>query len=207
MLIFEYAQTMNSQTHLIMSVALFGRRSPKRAWVAALGGVLPDVPMLLIVLVLKLFSVPSALIFGVLYWQEWWQVTNAIAHNFFLWGGLLAISLIWKNRQVASGAGVDRPNFVAIFAASALLHTSIDFLCHREDAHMSFWPLTRWKFISPVSYYDSLYYGQYFSIFEAALGLFMALLLFQRFPNLWLRMALGVAMLLYIAVPAYFILL
>jgi hypothetical protein len=196
---------MNSQTHVIMSAVLFGRRAPKRAWIAALGGAIPDFPMLLIVAVLKLFSVPSPIVFGVLYWQEWWQITNAIAHNFWLWGGLLIAALLWRERKAATAASIDRATLVMIFAASAFLHVAIDFLCHREDAHMSLWPLTRWKFISPVSYYDPQYYGHYFSIFEAALGLVLAFILFKRFSNVYLRVALGIAMALYVAIPSYFI--
>jgi hypothetical protein len=91
------------------------------------------------------------------------------------------------------------------FAASGFLHTLIDVLCHREDAHMNFWPVTRWKFMSPVSYWDPAYYRQYFSLFEAILGLALAIILFRQFKSKSLRVATAVAMVLYVAVPAYFI--
>jgi hypothetical protein len=196
---------MNSQTHIIMGAVLFGRKLPKRAWIAALGGAMPDLPMLAIVTALKIFAVPSPIIFGVLYWQEWWQITNAIAHNFWVWGALFLLAILWRERKAATLASIDRASLMAVFAASAFIHVAIDFLCHREDAHMSLWPLTRWKFISPVSYYDPQYYGHYFGLFEATLGVVMAIVLFKRFPNTWLRLALGLAMVLYVAVPAYFI--
>ena len=61
--------------------------------------------------------------------------------------------------------------------------------------------------MSPVSYYDRLHYGMYFSLFEAALGIALAIVLFRQFKSLWLRLATAVAMFLYVAVPAYFILL
>ena len=197
---------MHTQTHVIMGAALFGRAIPRRARIAALGGLLPDLPMLLMVLVLKLIGIPAPIIFGVLYWQEWWQVTNAIAHNVWLWGGLLVAALIWHERRNTTAQGMDRASLLAAFSASGLLHLAIDFLCHREDAHMSFWPVSRWKFISPVSYYDPAHYGQYVSLFEAAMGLTLAALVFSRFRNRWTRIALALAMLLYVAVPAYFML-
>ena len=165
-----------------------------------LGGVLPDVPMLAIVLALKISGLSDQTIFGALYWQNWWQVTNAVAHSFILWGGLLAISLALRHRARWW-------TLVSIFAASALIHTGIDFLVHREDAHMSLWPLTRWKFVSPVSYWDWRHYGRYFSVFEMALGAAMAGVLFLRFRHMAARAALGLAMAAYVAVPAYFILL
>ncbi len=198
---------MHTQTHIIMGAALFGGKVSLKAWIGALGGVLPDAPMLLIVLVLKIAAVPDPVIFGYLYWQDGWQIVNAIAHNFWLWGGLLGLALIMRERLAATAGAIDRWSLVMVFSASALLHTTIDFLCHREDAHMSLWPLTRWKFMSPVSYDDPAHFGQFFSIFEAALALALAGLLISRFSNRYLRGVLIVAMLLYGAVPAYFILL
>lgn len=196
---------MHTQTHIIMGAAL-GGNSRRNAIAGALGGVLPDLPMLLIVLVLKVAAIPDPIIFGFLYWQEWWQVANALAHNFFLWGGLFLLALALRERLVATAEAIDRWSAVAVFAASGFIHTAIDFLCHREDAHMSLWPVSRWKFVSPVSYWDPAHYGHVFSLFEAALGLGLALLVFRRFGNGWVRGALVLAMLLYVAVPAYFIL-
>lgn len=172
----------------------------------ALGGILPDIPMLSIVLALKLAGVPDRTIFGELYWQNWWQITNAIGHNFWLWAGLFLISVAMRERLSASLAAIEGWTMTAVFAASAFLHTSIDFLVHREDAHMSFWPVTRWKFTSPVSYWDGAHYGNWFSAFEMVLGLALAVVLFRQFRNLWVRGALMIAMLLYVAVPAYFML-
>jgi hypothetical protein len=196
---------MNTQSHIIMGGALFGRDIPKRAWIGVMGGIAPDIPMLIIVIALKLAGIQDRVIFGELYWQNWWQVTNAIGHNFWLWGGLLAFAFIMRERLSASLRAIEGWTLVAVMSASALLHTTIDFLCHREDAHMSFWPVTRWKFISPISYWDSQHYGNWFGAFEAILGLCLAVILFRRFKNALVRAALAFAMLLYVAVPTYFI--
>jgi hypothetical protein len=201
----RYASAMNTQTHVIMSAALFGGAMPKRAGIAALGGVLPDVPMLLIVLALKLSGVPAQRIFEEMYWQNWWQITNGIAHNFWAWGGLLLLALFMRERLGASSAKIDFWSLVFVFALSGFLHSAIDFLCHREDAHMSLWPVTRWKFMSPVSYYDSAHYGRWFSLFEATLGVVLSIVLLRRFSAKLLRGVLGICMFLYVAVPAYFI--
>jgi membrane-bound metal-dependent hydrolase YbcI (DUF457 family) len=202
-----YASAMNTQTHMIMGAALFGRNVPARAWIGVLGGVLPDIPMILVVAFLKLSGVPDRTIFGEIYWQNWWQVTNAIGHSFLLWGLLLALGLALRDRSAPFTRGADRWTLLAILAGSALLHSGIDFLLHREDAHMSLWPLTRWKFISPVSYWDWRHYGRYASAFEILLGLSMALVLVRRYRNWIVRGLLVIAMLIYVAVPAYFILL
>jgi membrane-bound metal-dependent hydrolase YbcI (DUF457 family) len=197
---------MNTQTHVIMGAALMGRAVPRRAWAGAIGGLTPDLPMLLIVTTLKLMGVETYKIFEELYWQNWWQICNAVGHNFWLWSGLAALGLIMRDRTSASASSFDRWTGVSLFAASALLHSAVDFLCHREDAHMSLWPVTRWKFMSPVSYYDPQHYGMWFSSFEAILGFALAVVLFRQFKNRLLRMSVAIAMALYVAVPVFFIL-
>lgn len=196
---------MNTQSHIIMSAAFFGGDVPKRAWAAALGGALPDIPMLVIVLALKLSGVPMHRIFDEMYWQNWWQITNGIAHNFWGWGGLLLLAIFMRERLGAGAKAIDFWSLICVFALSGLLHSGIDFLVHREDAHMSLWPVTRWKFMSPVSYYDSEHYGRIFSLFEAALGIVLSVVLLRRFSATSLRIVLGICMLLYVAVPAFFI--
>lgn len=197
---------MNTQTHVIMGAVLFGRGLSRKAWAGALGGVIPDLPMILIVLTLKLAGVPARVIFGEMYWQNWWQTTNAIGHNFWLWSGLVIIGLVMRDRLSSSVRSFDNWTLVSLFAGSALLHTAIDFFCHREDAHMSFWPVTRWKFMSPLSYYDPAHYGTYVSVFELVMGLCLAFILFRQFRSGVLRSLLALAIAMYIAVPAYFIL-
>lgn len=188
-----------------MGAALFGGDLPKRAWVGALGGVLPDIPMLLIVATLMIARVPGRKIFDEMYWEKWWQITNGIAHNFWLWGGLLLLSIVMRERLSARAESIDTWALVTVFAASGLLHSCIDFLVHREDAHMHFWPVSSWKFTSPVSYYDPAHYGRWFSLFEAGLGLVLSIVLLQRFNATLLRIVLGIVMALYVAVPAFFI--
>jgi hypothetical protein len=196
---------MNTQSHVIMGAVIFGRGIPAKAWAGALGGLIPDLPMFLIVLGLKLNGVPAQVIFGKIYWQNWWQVTNAIGHNFWLWSGLVILGIVNRDRLSSSAQTFDNWTRVSLFAGSALLHTTIDFFCHREDAHMSFWPISRWKFMSPVSYYDPAHYGMWFSLFEVALGLTLAFILFRQFGNKVLRVFVVFAMAMYVAVPAFFI--
>jgi hypothetical protein len=181
-----------------MGAVLFGQKISSRAWAGFLGGVTPDVPMLFIVSTLMASGVPANRIFEELYWQDWWQICNAIGHSFLLWSTLLVFGLVMRSKS-------DRWALLSIYSASALLHSFVDFLVHREDAHMSFWPLMRYKFISPISYYDRAHYGGPFSLFEAALGVLMVLVLMRRFQHRWVRIGLAVLLVHYIAVPAFFI--
>jgi membrane-bound metal-dependent hydrolase YbcI (DUF457 family) len=188
---------MNTQSHIIMGAALFGRPAPRLAIAGALGGVIPDLPMYAIIIGLRASGYPLSEIFGKIYWEHWWQVSNAIGHSFILWSLVFAVSFVAKT-QSWSGFGI-------AFSGSALLHSIVDFLCHRDDAHMHFWPLTEWRFRSPVSYWDSAYYGTQFSLFEAALGLGLALVLWRRYSHRAIRILLAICMVAYVAVPAFFI--
>ena len=189
-----------------MGAVLFGKKIPARAWAGFIGGLTPDVPMIAIVFTLMAFRVPAHTIFDELYWQDWWQITNAIGHSFLLWSGLLIIALIMRDKSVKFFDAVDRWTLLGIYSVSALLHSMVDFCVHREDAHMSFWPISRYKFMSPVSYYDRAHYGGQFSLFEAALGVLLVIVLMRRFRNKWTRIGLALLVVPYIAVPAFFIL-
>ncbi len=60
-------------------------------------------------------------------------------------------------------------------------HTGADFLTHVDDVRPLLWPITDWTWPSPVSYYNSAYYGrEFFAISRALPCLIMAALLVRR---------------------------
>ena len=93
---------------------------------------------------------------------------------------------------------------LAIFAIAALLHIAGDLPVHADDAHRHFWPLSDWRFHSPVSYWNPDQGGAWFSFTEAAIGIGAAVLLFRRFRSVWVRAMTMLAITAYVAVPAYF---
>lgn len=194
---------MNTQSHILMGAILFGRPLPRLALAGAAGGLIADIPMFVIVALLRMGGYSFDEIFGRIYWEQWWQVLNAIGHSFLIWGMLTLVAWLVIRRHGAAQAPRAALGFA--FAGSALLHSVIDFLVHREDAHMQFWPLTEWRFVSPVSYWDPAHYGNWFSLFEAALGLVIAVMLFRRYRNVLARIALAIAILLYVSAPAFFL--
>lgn len=198
---------MNSQTHLIMGAALFGKPLPRLAWAGAAGGIVPDLPMYVIVGGLRLQGYSLDRIFSEFYWKDFWQIANAIGHNFLLWGCLTIVSawIIARRRMsVGTDTGGGGAGMTFAFSASALAHSVIDFLCHRDDGHMHFWPLSDWRFRSPVSYWDPNHYGTQFSIFEAVLGIAIAAILFRRYANPGIRLALALCVIAYAAVPLFY---
>lgn len=161
---------MNTPAHIIFGVAVFAQPHQHRVTLAAvIGGFLPDIPLIVMVgWSLFIAGIPPETVFGRLYFSDAWQRVFAIDHSLFVWGGLLLAGLL-ATRQV-----------VIAFAGSGLLHAAIDFLVHHDDARSQLWPLTWWKFRSPVSYYDGAHYGHIFGPAEIAVCLVLSVVLWRR---------------------------
>lgn len=197
---------MNTQTHVLLAAALFTRSgvgNRARNIAAVSGGFLPDLPIYLMFLWSKIVGAPENEVWETWYFTSPWQVWGDVSHSFVLcWLLVMAgVGIVkWGGRYLDIGV------ILVIFALAALTHAAADFFLHVHDGHAHFWPLSDWRFSSPVSYWDPRYYGQYFSVAEILLGIGLCFILFRRFKGKWLRAVLLLAMIAYIAVPAYFIL-
>lgn len=196
---------MNTQTHILIASALFTRSgigNRARNIAAVGGGLVPDIPIYVMFLWSKLTGIPETIVWEKWYFSPPWQTIIDATNSLPIFLMLMFFSFVlvkWRG---------DRFNFgvaLSIFSLSALAHIAGDIFLHVDDAHAHFWPLSNWRFSSPVSYWDPRYYGQYFSIFEIVLGLSLCTILFRRFQGKIVRFVLVLAMVAYVAVPAYFI--
>lgn len=164
---------MNTPAHVIFGAAAFARPGQSGTTIAAiLGGLLPDVPLMLMVgWSLWVANIPAQVVFDQMYFSDAWQQVFAIDHNLLLWSGALTLGLLTGRRILTA------------FAGSGWLHAVIDFCVHHDDARSQLWPLTWWKFRSPVSYYDRAHYGHLFGPVEIVVSLLMCLVLWRRFYN------------------------
>jgi hypothetical protein len=170
---------VHTPAHMLMGAALYGRRQPKLAWAGLVGGLLPDVPMFLMFAAAKLAGSDAHEIFEEAYFSIRWQVANGVGHSLLLWPLLLGLGLGLRARSAARSASI-----LIAFAAAGLTHSIVDFLCHREDAHMQFWPLSSWRFISPLSYYDPAHFGRVFMIGETGAAIACAIWIVATVRNL-----------------------
>lgn len=102
------------------------------------------------------------------------------------------------NLAVLGRRGAEWPR-VRIVAASMLLHVAVDLPLHGEDAHRHFYPLSDWRFVSPVSYWDPARYGRIVAPFELLLVAILSALIYRRVRTPAGRVALILANLLYLA--------
>lgn len=213
---------MNSQTHLLLAATLFAEpNQPKRNIAALAGAFVPDAAIYGLWVWSKLNGIPENIVWNELYWQQPWQTYTAFGNSLPLYVSILLVGAIVARQPQTAQPGIDLPTvtiserwrafvrrqpIAVIFALAALTHLAGDFPVHVADAHAHLWPLSDWRFYSPVSYWDPAHYGGWFSLFEIALGITLAVILFRRFQAKWVRGLMLLAMVAYIAVPAYFIL-
>ncbi len=176
-------------THVLTGAALFGRRSDKaRTAAAAFGSLVPDIGSFAIVLKGRLVDGHSAIeIYRDLYYSAAWQAFLAPWHSVFIWGALLAVGV--------TGAWP----LATIFGGAALLASATDLPLHSERTHSHFWPLTDWRFESPVSYWHPEHYGLFVQPVELALAVFLTVLLYRRYESRAAVVLLGIGWIVYAA--------
>jgi len=149
---------MNTAAHAIVNLLLF-RKPLRETHVAAIisGALLPDTPMFIFYFWAKLQGLSEHVIWRENYYDAAWQNLFDAFHSFPLLG--LAWLLAWRARMQA----------LSVFFASMVLHSLFDFPLHHDDAHRHFWPLSDFRFASPVSYWDPAHYGQFIAPLELLL--------------------------------------
>lgn len=191
---------MNTPTHLLVAAAVLAKApndsiKPARGQylLILLGGLVPDLAIFVVFGWERLINgVNESNLWRDVYWQEPWQTLVAIGNSAPLYAVLLL------------GARLFRLPLLTVFAVAALLHLMLDFPVHHDDAHPHFWPVTDWRFHSPLSYWNHNHFGGIVSMLELALAVVLIIVLCRRFTARPVRFALGLALITYFAVPAYF---
>lgn len=193
-----------TQTHLLLAAAILAHPGRKRRNLAALlGALIPDLSIYALFALATFAGIPQATLWSETYWSEPWQTLSKISNSAPLYATFMVFAFFLATPDDGRSRWQSLP---VIFSLAALIHLLTDFTVHNEDAHIHFWPLSEWRFYSPLSYWDRDHYGTFVSLFEWALGLTLATVLFSRFKNKNLRMTLLISITLYIAGPLFFLL-
>ena len=213
---------MMTQTHALMAATLLAKpeRRLSHNWAILLGSFAPDAAIFALVLVSKFKDWSAQQLWSEIYFSEPMLTLTAVANSLPLYCLVLFFCVLLYlikdhdfvgassvSRKFASYKSIFAGSALGLFALAAIIHLLGDFPVHASDAHPHFWPLSDWRFQSPISYWDHRYHGHFFSVFEAALGVLMSILLFRRFKTIYVRILLALAITAYIVVPIYFSLL
>lgn len=179
---------MNTIAHVIVASAALSRpQSPRRNLAIVAGALVPDASMFVFFAWSRMNGWSGDETWNVRYWMEPWQSIGAISNSFLLFAGFLALAE-WRKWTI-----------VAVVAAAAMLHIALDFPLHADDAHRHFWPVSTWRFNSPVSYWDPSANGLIGTAIETAIVVAASVFLWRRFTGLRTRITLAVLLTLQIA--------
>ena len=193
---------MNTQTHLLVAAAIFAKPdAPKRNSALIVGALLPDAAIFALFGWAMVNGVPQGELWGRIYFSEPMLTLTAIGNSAPLFIALALLGWAWAKAR--SDEPLAALPTLTVLGLAALTHLAGDFPVHVNDAHPHLWPFSDWRFRSPVSYWDNAHHGRAFGVFEAALGIALASLLFVRFKAFWVRGLLALCVLAYLAVPVF----
>ncbi|MBS0017865.1 MAG: hypothetical protein KFF72_16210 [Arthrospira sp. SH-MAG29] len=161
---------MNTPSHGIINLALLANSShPDANLFIVLGGILPDIPIFIFYGWAKFIAkMPESQIWSEAYHSPAISKIVAIFHSIPL--GILGLAIAFK-------VGGYIPQ---VFCLSLIGHNLLDLPVHNDDAHRHFFPFSNYRFISPISYWDSRHYGSLVSLIELLLVLWASYTVFSQ---------------------------
>lgn len=182
---------MNTPAHVIVNLLVLSRnKNTKTVGSIVIGSILSDIPMFLFYGWVKFVQkLPESKIWSEAYyygnWQNFFDLFNSLP--LFIVGYLIA-----KQRK---------SNWFCFFFASLMLHVAGDFLLHNDDAHRHFFPISDWRFQSPVSYWNPDHFGHIIGPIEAVIVILGIMVLVKWFKPVGIRLlfiAIGLVYALYL---------
>ena len=168
---------MKTPSHAIVNVGVLSLwASPSLALPLFIGAILPDLPIFILYAWAKFWQkYDEKTIWSEVYYQKFWQDWVALFHSFPIGMSLFAVGL-WGHWEV----------LIAI-ASSLILHNLSDFPVHHDDAHRHFYPLSQFRYVSPLSYWDTKHYGKQVAAVEDCLTLGCCILIGMNPFALWIK--------------------
>jgi hypothetical protein len=112
-------------------------------------------------------------LWSVRYYDTQWQIVFDLFNSLPLIGIAAALAYVLGRRR-------------AVWAfASMALHAVMDLPLHSDDGHRHFYPLSDFRFDSPVSYWDPAHYGAYAATGEAVAVVVACFVVRDRSRSRW----------------------
>lgn len=151
---------MHTYSHAVFTWAVaryFKREESQAALWGAVGSALPDLPVLGKAAYLLWYHRDSMtkeeFLEAMEYFKEPSGKVDLTLHSLAPVGGLL---VLYKALGLKDE---DSKKALLYFLLGWIGHNLVDIPMHAEDARPPFWPLARWRFKSPVSYWDRDFYA------------------------------------------------
>jgi hypothetical protein len=185
-----------TSTHTLISLAVLSKRGEQKRNLAVFAGsLLPDLAIFLWAPYQYIFNdVSGDEIWNELYFAPPMQNLIAWFNSIPIYAALAILGFSARSKT--------RGKLLLVFALAALIHIAGDMPVHADDAYRHFWPLSDWRFFSPLSYWDVDHHAGWVGKIDILIGLACVAILWRRFPARWGKIALSLTALLYIAILA-----
>jgi hypothetical protein len=180
---------VNTQSHAILTFFLLrwslGQRISRIRGINSLlfaGALFPDLPIFTFFFWYNMIDpTPQRIIWKELYFHPAWQAFFNPFHSLPVWATFALLCWLFKFPRGA------------LFSIAGLLAAAEDLLLHHDDAHLHFWPVSDYRFASPISYWDPAHYGRIASALELLLVLAASVWTWRRLETGWGRALLVLA--------------
>lgn len=168
---------MHLPSHALVNLtALDQWTEPELRPYVLLGAVGPDLPVLAFYFVCRfLFGMSDETIWQDLYYEDRWFNVFATFHSIPVTGAICA-----------AGVALGLP-WLALLAGSMVLHNVADLPLHAEDAHRHFYPLSNYRFKSPISYWNPQFWGRVVAAGEVLLLVACSAFMYPRLVTWWAK--------------------
>lgn len=185
---------MISPTHSLLALALLAKRGERpRNWAVFAGSFLPDLAIYVWAPYQRYVNgVSGRELWRELYFQPPMQNLIAYFNSIPIYGVLALIGYFARAKTWGK--------LLLFFALAALIHMATDMPVHANDAYRHFWPLSDWRFYSPFSYWDRHHHAHWVGLVDVAIGMTSLVFLWRRFPEIWVKIILGLLVVGYIFV-------
>ena len=177
---------MLSPTHTLLALAALSKRGDRKRNLAVIAGsILPDLAIYLWAPYQKIVNgVSDQEMWRVLYFEPPMQNLIAWFNSIPIYAALAIIGFTARGKTWGK--------LMLFFALAALIHMATDLPVHAEDAYRHLWPLSDWRFFSPLSYWDHNHHAGWVGKIDVAIALLSVVFLWRRFPTRWVKITLSI---------------
>ena len=155
-------------------------QDPIRTKAAIIGGFLPDTPTYILFFVQTfVMGTSQQELWSSVYFDSAWTPVITLSHSFLLWPAVIILGYLLQK------------HFMMWLGAGSFFHSFMDFFVHNDDAYRHFWPLSDWKFESPISYWDPEHYGSLVSGADTVIVMLLLLFIMKKMTTKRMRHMVG----------------